>query len=697
MKKKFLIFALMLTVLACIFAISVSAATEPDASKGTVTLEDGTVCPLYDTNSNALIWYKSTKNTDDGYASLDFIRADSGNGEADYEGGTVYFKATYSFGASTNSSFPQSNFAITLYEVSSLRIVDKNGNSFSNTDIVVFNGKDDDVKVNEASSDSYLGKPVNCIKNIFWAAKSLEFVYLNTCTAALQANAINGCDNLRYVNLEELVNLRQIDGGSSLGNNPKLFLNGVCDLTNTAVVKIDGAGAMANNKYKELLLPETLRAIGNYVFEKNPNLTRVVFTSEITSCSGQNHFYNCTSLTTVEGFENLKIPGVNQGFFENCPITSITIPETATSIDKNAFMNTKLKEIVIPNGVTKLGQNAFKNCSELTTVKVGKGVTTFGGYDVFNSCPKLTTIYLPGGITGPDFRNMFFGSNAITTVYYIGSLDELNAFCALLETAGNGTDSDNSYFISIPRISYDAYSKLADKSGAYIIYDYSACDAYFDGKHVEKLEEGEVDTNLCVLTECVNCSWKNKYIGNDSTHIFDDGVISYANGFALAGTFTLTCQNAGCVCNTTPKVTETPAIYNCLGFAVKEDGTSLTLGYAFDKEAYEAYIANNAENIVSFGFVAYATYEEDSCTPLSVNEGVISPVDTARTIFASMSVNFAAYDFVIRGFDETTQDFNIAMCAYTYDGNNVKYLCKNTEGVYGAYDVAYATTISKEA
>ena len=34
---------------------------------------------------------------------------------------------------------------------------------------------------------------------------------------------------------------------------------------------------------------------------------------------------------------------------------------------------------------------------------------------------------------------------------------------------------------------------------------------------------------------------------------------------------------------------------------------------------------------------------------------------------------------------------------YTYDGNNVKYLCKNTEGVYGAYDVAYATTISKEA
>ena len=59
-------------------------------------------------------------------------------------------------------------------------------------------------------------------------------------------------------------------------------------------------------------------------------------------------------------------------------------------------------------------------------------------------------------------------------------------------------------------------------------------------------------------------------------------------------------------------------------------------------------------------------------------------------------LSYASYDFVIRGFDATTVQESIAMRAYTYDGNEIKYLSKNTEGVFGAYDVAYATTFEKE-
>ena len=86
MKKRIFLTLAVILVLACALAISASAATVPDFTGETVTLGDNTVCALYDTEGNALIWYKSTNNPDDGYANYDFIRADSGNGEDGYEG-----------------------------------------------------------------------------------------------------------------------------------------------------------------------------------------------------------------------------------------------------------------------------------------------------------------------------------------------------------------------------------------------------------------------------------------------------------------------------------------------------------------------------------------------------------------------------------------------------------------------------------
>ena len=67
MKKKLLLIVSLIAVLACIFALSISAA-EPDNSKGTVTLDDGTVCALWDTEGNPLIWYLA--GTDESGANI---------------------------------------------------------------------------------------------------------------------------------------------------------------------------------------------------------------------------------------------------------------------------------------------------------------------------------------------------------------------------------------------------------------------------------------------------------------------------------------------------------------------------------------------------------------------------------------------------------------------------------------------------
>ena len=399
-----------------------------------------------------------------------------------------------------------------------------------------------------------------------------------------------------------------------------------------------------------------------------------------------------TSTATPAYFPNaryVRLPShfTSMSFFNGYNVEELVIPSECqfVTVGKAAALNCyMLKELILPNTVTTIqaeGINFYskQSTSQLKLLNLGASLTTLGGTNAIGNCkiPGIRVI-VPDTLDGATYGKSYFPSTAV--VLFTGTKAQAEAF---------GFD----YIMS-----YADYEKAGCEAAAgTIVWGYNKCDAFYGGAHIEKLAEGQIDTNPCVITECATCGAKNIDVSSDETHSFDSGVIKYVNGFASAGQFIVSCQNAGCVCNTNPDVTPVPAIYNCLGFAVKEDGTSLTLGYTFNKEAYEGYIANNAENVISFGFVAYATYEDVSCSPLSLNGGVVAPTDGAKTIFASMSVNYAAYDFVIRGFDESTQNFNIAMCAYTYDGSEIKYLCNNTDGVYGAYDVAYATTISKEA
>jgi len=112
---------------------------------------------------------------------------------------------------------------------------------------------------------------------------------------------------------------------------------------------------------------------------------------------GSRAFYG-SGLTSVTIPDS--VTSIGNEAFSNCAnLTSVTIPDSVTSIGQHAFSDCSgLTSVTIPDSVTSLGQRAFYNCSGLTSVTIGNGVTSIGGA-AFSSCASLTSITIPNGVT----------------------------------------------------------------------------------------------------------------------------------------------------------------------------------------------------------------------------------------------------------------------------------------------------------
>lgn len=79
--------------------------------------------------------------------------------------------------------------------------------------------------------------------------------------------------------------------------------------------------------------------------------------------------------------------------------TSVTIPDSVTSIKKQAFMGGRwLTEITIPDSVTDIGGAAFRNCESLTSITIPDGVTRIEA-DTFINCKSLESMTIPDSVT----------------------------------------------------------------------------------------------------------------------------------------------------------------------------------------------------------------------------------------------------------------------------------------------------------
>lgn len=227
------------------------------------------------------------------------------------------------------------------------------------------------------------------------------------------------------------------------------------DATTGTIKKYNGNDAVVN-------IPPTISSwpvtkIGEDAFQDNTTITSVTIPASVTEI-GSNAFADCTNLTSVhyEGdWSNLTIqsgnPAVqdaaNEQLFDfefilnntavivnnyKCKGTAadVTIPscykgKPVTAINNAAFPNSAVTSVTIPDSVTSIPDAAFVNCSQLTNISIPNSVT-YIGFSAFDGCASLKSITLPSSLRTIG-NSAFAGCPSLMTVTYPGSKTQWDA------------------------------------------------------------------------------------------------------------------------------------------------------------------------------------------------------------------------------------------------------------------------------
>ena len=199
-------------------------------------------------------------------------------------------------------------------------------------------------------------------------------------------------------------------------------------------------------------IPNSVTSIEYYAFYGCSGLTSITIPNSVTSI-GSSAFSGCTNLRVVINCSNLtfSIGSTNHGYVayyanriidvQNCLIdgnfifgtingvntlvgyygddTKLTLPADYKggnyAICDYAFYNCSgLTSVTIGNGVTNIGDYALSGCSGLTSVTIGNGVTNIGN-SMFSGCSGLTSVTIPNSVTSIG-SSMFSGCSGLTSV-----------------------------------------------------------------------------------------------------------------------------------------------------------------------------------------------------------------------------------------------------------------------------------------
>lgn len=268
----------------------------------------------------------------------------------------------------------------------------------------------------------------------FLRCKNLESVTLGNGLTSIGKGAFENCSSLTSIDIPGSVTSIGVDAFSG------------CDKLKTVNIIISDLSVLANRKigsafsssievhyiYKgeeitDLVIPDGVTSIGDYVFAGCSSMTSITIPSSVTSI-GEHAFLECKNVTSVN------ISDLTAW----CKIKFKTWASNPLYYSNRLLLNgNKIENLVIPNGVTAIGDFAFEQCHDLTSVSLPEGITKIG-FCAFATCIHLVSVNIPQSVTS-------IGEGAFEYCYKLSSI----TLPPKVESIGNGAFSDCNGLTSI--------------------------------------------------------------------------------------------------------------------------------------------------------------------------------------------------------------------------------------------------------